>query len=132
MKRYLLVLLLALILLIPFLTFFMIVGVREIDTTVAVGGELGFNVDTDKLYFGTLLPGGHAERSLDIDSLACKKCLVVINKNGELADWLDLSADKFVIKQWERKSVNVVLSVPEDASEGTYNGTLKIIFWKTI
>lgn len=130
MKKYIIILLI-LILSIPFITSYLMVGAKEIPATVTIGSELGFNVDTDKLYFGTIVPGGFAERSLDLDSIECKKCLAVISKKGELAKWLSLSANRFIIKKGERKSIDVKLNVPTETNEGVYNGTLRVVFWKT-
>lgn len=132
MKKYILILLLVVILSVPFLTLLMIVEVTEIPTTVTVGSELGFNVDTDKLYFGTLVRGGSAERSLDIANFDCKKCFVVVSKEGEIAKWITLSDNKFIMRNGEGKSIIVDLNVPNNADEGVYTGNIKIVFWKTI
>ncbi len=133
MKRlHFVIIILAILIIIPILTRLLIVDVKEIPATVNVGGYIGVNVDTDKLYFGTLGAGNYAERSIHIENYKCGKCIVTIKSKGEISRWLGYSDAKFRIFKGEIKTVNVTLSIPKNAHEGTYDGTVRILFWKTI
>ena len=106
--------------------------IKELPATINVGGYLGFNIDTDKLYFGTLKAGGTASRDFSVENFGCGKCLIVIKSSGPISKWLSLSENKFKMVKGEKKAIYVDVVIPGGTPEGTYNGTVKIYFWKTI
>ena len=132
MKIKYIIFLISLIILIPFFVRYLLVDLEVFQTSVNVGGYLGFTTENDDLFFGTIPPGGIAQRDLEIRNAYCNKCLVVIKTEGSNSNWIQISDNKFKINQNENKPVNITVTVPEGTLEGNYNGTMKIYFWKTI
>ena len=118
--------------LIPFFIDYMLYDVKDLQTSVGVGGYLGFNIDTDKLYFGTLIQDGSATRDFYVENYVCDKCLVEIKPYGPISKIISLSNYRFLMKKGEKKTITATVKIPSNAQERFYNGTLKIYFWKTI
>jgi len=103
----------------------------ELDSYLTIGTNLGFNVDTDALYFGTVPPGLSASRSVYINESNCGKVKVIIKVEGEFKDWVTISDNGFILLREEGKSVDFQVNVPNDAVFGDYNSKVKFYFWKT-
>lgn len=102
--------------------------VKVIDMRLNVGNYTGFDVNTSLLIFGTVVPGGSAKRTINIENIAEEEQKVEIVAEGELADWSYLSKNHFNLQTYEITSVDVTLYVPENATFGNYKGTLEILF----
>ncbi|MCK4735361.1 MAG: hypothetical protein KAT65_23110 [Methanophagales archaeon] len=55
----------------------------------------------------------------------------VMEKSGELADWIDVSPTEFDLKAGESQILTVTLTVPEDAKLGEYTGAITAAGQKT-
>lgn len=55
----------------------------------------------------------------------------VIEKSGELADWLDVSPAEFDLKAGDTQTLTVTLTVPEDTKLGEYTGAITAVGQKT-
>jgi len=110
--------------------YFFVLEVNEIDFQVNVENRLGFNVDTDKLYFGTTYPGGVGKREVFIENYDYPKVRVNIKVYGDINEWVSVDANHFVLEQGESKSVIFYVNVPKDAEYQNYEGKIKIIFTK--
>jgi len=130
--KYLIILIVLIILVIPLLSVIFLEEVKTIEATVTIGDYLGFNIDTDKLYFGTFFAGGSGKRDFQIENYKCDECLVVIKAYGPLAKYLKISDNKFVMKYGENRTVTALVNTPQDIPNGAYNATIKVYFWKTI
>ena len=53
-KKYIPLFILLVLILIPLLVKLVFVDLKVLEATINVGGYLGFNIDDDKLYFGTI------------------------------------------------------------------------------
>lgn len=51
----------------------------------------------------------------------------IMEKSGELADWITISPLEFDLKAGDDKNVTVTLTVPEDARLGSYKGYIKAV-----
>ena len=98
-------------------------------TVVEDQNRLGFNPDKDALHFGTLPIGTTGFRDFEIQNLDCNKCLVSIKSN---ISWLKISENNFLLKKNGKKTVNVYLTIPNDAKFGEYNSFVQVYLWKTI
>ena len=56
----------------------------------------------------------------------------VIEKSGELADWIDVSPTEFDLKAGDIQTLTVTLTVPEDAKLGEYTGIIKAAGQRTV
>jgi len=101
---------------------------ENINVFINVGDYVGFNVDTDALYFGTLPPGNSANRNINIyhDMNFPKK--VIITPYGEVSEWLTFSENNFWLQPEEYKQVNIKIAVPKNMELGNYTGNISINF----
>ncbi len=101
--------------------------VQELGMHLQVLDYYGFNISTEGVVFGTIPPGVSGSRTITVSSTEPKH--VVIGAEGELAKWVSVSENSFLIQGNESKNVSVSVSVPEGAEFGNYTGTLKILFF---
>ena len=93
-----------------------------------VGSTSGFNLDTDKLYFGRVVPGSSASRDVIINSSYSSPLRVALEKSGPVADLVVFSENNFVLMPGEHKKVSGSVAVPLNMSYGVYTGTLRVVF----
>ena len=113
------------------LSSFFLKDYEELNVYVTVENIVGFNADTDALYFGTMPPGGIGNRDIFLFNDDCDKCRVSLKGDGEIANWLSISDNNFVMFKGDNKTINVKVYIPSDAEYDNYTAKLKIYFWKT-
>jgi len=111
-------------------SYFVIEKITKLDLSVKVDDHFGLNADTDGIRFGMVKPGTSSERSLLLSNNASYPLRVEILKYGEIADWVRISENNFVLQSRENKQVNFTVYAP-NVEYGNYSGTVKIIFKKT-
>lgn len=104
--------------------------IKEFDMYLTVGEHIGFNVDIDAIYFGTLPQEGAGSRRIILKNDEDFSKKVKISASGELADWVWLEENNFVLSKNETKEVRIYVSPPEYAEFGNYTGKLRITFRK--
>ncbi len=107
-----------------------VVDVKNLKMYLTVGNNLGFNTDTNAIYFGTVPTGGSSSRTISIKNERCSKCLVKINSEGKISNFINVSNNNFFMNKGESKDVKIEVFVPDSLNEGNYTGTLKIYFLK--
>ncbi|HID19444.1 MAG TPA: hypothetical protein EYP28_00665 [Methanophagales archaeon] len=55
----------------------------------------------------------------------------IIEKSGELAEWIDVSPMEFDLKAGDTQTLTVMLTVPEDAKLGEYTGAITVVGQRT-
>jgi len=111
------------------ITFIMLVQeFRTLDIRLTVGNHIGFNTDTDKLYFGTLPRGNTASRNIVIENKEYEKSVVRLKVYGEIKGWVAVSENNFILKQGESKKVVIEAIAPEDAELKSYDSRLIVVF----
>lgn len=111
-----------------FYSFFVIKEIKTIEMHVKVDDYVGFNLDTDKLYFGTVMPGGSAKRSIKISNHYGYEIKVKIYTGGIISNWVYLNNTKFILQPNETIDVPFTVNVPKDTPYGNYTGKIKIVF----
>jgi len=102
--------------------------IKTIDMHLTVGNYTGFDVTTNALVFGTVMPSSYAKRKINITNINERIHKIYIKPTGELAEWITLSENKFVLKEDQSKEIAIRIDVPYDAKYGEHTGSLKIIF----
>lgn len=108
--------------------YFIIVQTQEYDIDLIVGNMAGFNLDKDKVHFGTLPPGNNAERKFDVQNLEYNLIKVNVKTSGEFGKWIYVDKNNFYLSKGESEEIKVIAYVPENAEINTYEGKLKIVF----
>ena len=131
MEKRLLLLLSLFLLLIPFSNAFNAQEVKTLDIQLAVvSSSLGFNVDTDKIYFGDVLRGASSIKKIIISNDNFEESLVIIKVLGELEAWVSISENDFILKKGEYKLVELRATVPIDAALGAYESKLLTTYYE--
>ncbi len=104
-----------------------VVDVKTVEAHVIVDNYVGINVGTDKLYFGTVMPGGEAERGIIITNNYNEGLNVRVQVLGGLKGWLVPEEKSFYMENRTRK-LGFTLMVPEDAEIGNYTGEVRVYF----
>ena len=110
------------------LTFLIIVqDVRTLDMHLAISNVFGFNIDTDKIYFGDIPPGTSSSRKVIVSNDDFEKSIVRIKTFGDLKDWVIVSEKNFILEKGEYKLIEVSVYPPPSAEYKEYEGKLLII-----
>ena len=137
-KNHLFILLLVIALIgitatILFYSFYIIADVREFNITLTVGEHAGFDVDTEKLAFGMVSPGGNScTRYIFISNKKDYPLNVHINFYGNLAEWITVSENYFVLEPGEEKKLSFSASAPKGSAYGNYTGKARFVFKRVI
>ena len=111
-----------------FYSFYVIKEVKTIDMHVKVEDYVGFNLDTDKLYFGTVMPGGSAKRSISIFHNYTYPVKVKIFIQGYISNWVKADKTEFTVQPNEKLDVPFNVYVPKETPYGNYTGKIKLVF----
>ncbi len=115
-----------------FYNYFIIENIINLDMYAKVGGHFGINADADAMKFGMIMPGTSGERSILVSNSATYPLRVVILKSGDMADWVNPSENKFILKENESKQIIFEVNAPKNSNFGNYTGKVKIIFKKVL
>jgi len=91
-----------------------------------VGNHIGFDLNTSVITFGMVIPSGNAVRHLDLKNGEQKNKFQIL-AFGDLAGWIKLSENDFVLQPYEKRTLNITAQVPKNADLGNYTGTLRVI-----
>jgi len=106
-----------------------IIAVRYVDTSVQiVPYGVGINGDTDSLKFGKVPFGGGGERALYLN--ITQEAVVNITITGDMAKFMSVNKNEFIIQPNKRDEVVFYLDVPEGAVTGNYTGLIRVLFLK--
>ena len=134
MKRIqILILLIALIILTALITSVVyvnsnIAAVQTVKMDVIVDSSFAFNLDTDAIHFGRVVPGNTAVRSFIVNNTKTIDLVAEVKAEGELAPWITTSAQFVDVPANDHRKVNLTVFVPNDASYGKVEGKLTVIF----
>jgi len=102
--------------------------IREVEMMIEVAQKLGMNTDGGAINFGANFPGNQNKRFLEVSFP--EKTKVEITLEGEMASWVELSVNNFVLEPDEIETVTFTAKIPEDADEGVYSGKAVLSFKK--
>lgn len=98
---------------------------QEVDMYLTVGPYIGMNIDQTGIFFGTVPPGGEAERIITINNEDNWEKNVHFEASGNISSWVSLPGDS-VIEANKRTNFTIHVSVPTDAEYGDYTGKLHL------
>lgn len=99
-----------------------------LDMELKIGDHFGLNADADAIKFGMLMPGTSSERSIIVNNNANYPLRVVILKYGDIADWVEISENNFVLEKKEGRYVIFEAFAPKNTNFGNYTGKVRIGF----
>ncbi|MGM5487733.1 MAG: hypothetical protein ACQESG_02175 [Nanobdellota archaeon] len=102
--------------------------VQTLDIHIRVDDYLGMNTDTDRLWFGTISPGSHGKRYVNVTNPKDYPVVVDFSVKGDVSGWIRISDNGFALQPNGSKKLRVFAQVPKTASFGNYTGTLYVTF----
>ena len=103
----------------------------EIGMSLNVGGNVGFDVNTTLITFGTVPQSGIAVRDVVITNNDNYDKIARFSAEGTIRDFIQLPPDTLV-KANQNKTVNAKAAVPWGAKYGEYTGTFRILLMRAI
>jgi len=97
---------------------------RILEVEFSVGSTSGVTVDTDKLYFGRLVPGSSAERAVNIENGYSFPLRVKVSASKEIAEYIFLDRE-FIAEPGKETQIPITLKIPLDMPYGNYTGKIK-------
>jgi hypothetical protein len=132
--RWLKIILISLISFFVFVTLFMlfiylsygddVLSVTKINATINVDDYIGFNLDKDKLHFGTAFPGGKSMRELSIKSK--ESGYIYATVDSYFKDWTFVSIQNEYIEKGTDVPFQITMFVPKNTPVGNYTFEIKI------
>ena len=107
-----------------FLTAEEVQEITILDMQLAVSNSLGFNVDTDKIYFGDMPPGVAGKKKIVIPNNNYDRSRIDIKASGEIAEWVSVSENSFILEKDDFRLIEVRVDVPLDARYKEYESKL--------
>src|SRR3989339_551956 len=105
-----------------FYAYYIIQDVQELEMKVKIGDVVGLDVNTSIISFGTVSPGGSSQRPVILRNDGNKPLRAHIKKSGEMAEWVYISEEDFVLDKNETKNVIFTIIPSGDAGKGEYRG----------
>ena len=100
---------------------------------ITSGSFSGINVDTDKIHFGVIVPGGMSERTLAISNTASYKTKAVFDCEGEICPFVFLEKNNAVLSSNENKNVTMLAKLPAGTEMNkTFEGNLTVRVYKRL
>jgi len=103
-------------------------AIRTYEIKVKVGDHIGFDIENSSINFGTIIPGNSGERIIELSSNEDVK--VEIYLMGEIAKWITLDKNDFLLKKNKNERVTFTITIPVTTKYGNYSGKAIILFKK--
>lgn len=115
-----------------FYTYYFIQDVQELDMKMKVGDIVGFDTNTSVISFGIIPRKGSGQRTVYLRNMENKPLEVHTKKTGEMAKWVYISEENFILQPYEKKELTFTAIPSKDAEKGAYKGKVKFIFTRII
>jgi len=100
-----------------------VIAYKEYNASVKIDNYIGINVDTDKLYFGTVANGDYGKRALNV--VSSEEGYLYVTSQGSLEDYLFLLNKPEKIGAGESVSIDFVVA-PKNMSLGEYDSVIRV------
>lgn len=108
-----------------------VVDSLDIPMDLFIADKVGFNLNNDSIHFGSTYKGGTSRRFLTFSNTYGFPVKLNIQTSGEIAKYVSVSNNNFIIPPNSRVDVTFIATMPVDIEYGNYTGTSHIRFIKT-
>ncbi len=107
---------------------FLILEVKDLPTDVNVTSinKVGFNLDKDRIHFGTISNGGNSKRQIDLHNTKLVRVEVRLIGIGDIKEFLYFEPQKIVLSPGETVNVSITAIVPPNTPYGGYEGYIRV------
>jgi len=102
-------------------------NVQVIPIQLRVSNTSGFNIANEKVYFGTVPPGGHAKREILIPNRGNHVAVIHTIATGEVAQWVQIDHPWIAIAPGTQRTISVHLWLPKEAAYSNYTGNVELV-----
>ena len=102
-----------------------IIGYVTYPVDYSIGDYAAFNLDSDAIHFGTVVPGAVIKRTLKIATSVD----ALIDVNLYNLENLAMSKDYFLLEANETEDLTLTLFAPFNAEKGYYSGKIVILYY---
>jgi len=112
---------------------YIIEDIQQLDMKMKVGDTPGFDTNTSVISFG-IIPndGGSGQRPVILRNIGGNPLKVYIKKGGEMAEWVYIPENNFVLEPNGEKELIFTAIPSKDAEKGAYKGKVYFIFVRVI
>jgi hypothetical protein len=110
-----------------FFSMYAVYQLYDIPMTVNVSDRSSFNTDSDMINFGKAVPGNANTRTIVLSHGYGRPLLISFRESGNISRFVALP-DEFYLEPGLSKEVSVSATIPKDAPQGRYDGTLTVYF----
>jgi len=105
-----------------------VLALKEVNATLNITNHIGFNLNSDKLHFGSMFPGGKSVRSVDLISNADGYVYITVVNDSK--DWIYVYDQNFFVRNNSIVSLNFAAMPPIYLENGNYEVALKVYVLK--
>ncbi|MDD4878376.1 MAG: hypothetical protein PHO02_05070 [Candidatus Nanoarchaeia archaeon] len=106
------------------------IGIRDIEMEARVGDKVGIAVDSEKLFFGMIFPGGSGSKKILISNEQEFPIAVKFVPIGQLKEYTSASENPALLQIGETKEIGITVQMPADMPYGNYTGIMRVITTK--
>ena len=104
--------------------------VQQLEIQFEVSDRMGFNVDTEALYFGKNYPGGVSRRETVLKNNYGFPVYISAKITGNVSGFVSVSDNNFILMPDETKSLTFYLKTGKETPRGEYMGEAKMCFYR--
>ncbi len=106
------------------------VETKKMEVEFSVGPTTGINVNTDKIYFGRIVPGGSSQRTIKVENGYNFPIQIKVSASKEIVQYVYMDKE-YTAEPGTTTKIPVTLKIPPDTPYGNYTGELKFDLIKT-
>lgn len=116
-----------------FYSFYYINSIVTYNMSLIVYDHIGFDTDNRLLAFGMIMPGSSSStRFIHLENYNNYPLKVEMRKIGQLAGWVSLSEENFVMEPHSNRTISASAAAPQNAQFGNYTGKVRAVFKRII
>ena len=107
-------------------SYWKVISVTRYDVKLSIGDRIGFDLGSQVISFGTMLPGSESPRTMEIANSLNIPIKVVIKHTGNTTKFVYPERNNFLVPPNSSEQLTFVARIPRNASYGNYTGTVII------
>lgn len=105
-----------------------VVQVVAIPMDVKVEDHYAFNLDSDAIHFGKIVPGNDGIRGFNLTSTFTFPVSAELRFSGPLSRWVSATENNIILAPSTTRAINLTVSIPDSTPYGQYYGTMHVVF----
>lgn len=105
-----------------------VVQTLNVPMDVKVADNYAFNLDSDAVHFGKVVPGNDGIRGFNLTSTFTFPISAELRFSGPLSKWVSATENNIILPPSTTHAINLTVSIPEGTPFGHYFGTMHVVF----